>query len=179
MRTPRVTLGIATGRRMRGFTLMEVMFAMTVAILMGATIIESLLFSQRIAARTRLYTNARAIVQRNLDAATGVAFTGTACASGTSILKITGTAGLSCDDDGGTGVLSENIQVLKSGSNVAVTVVSGTLTRIVSSEPVYVTGTTSADPNALVMRITFKVDYDYLSHHYTYSETTLRSVDSQ
>ncbi len=157
----------------RGFTLMEVIFAMAFSIILGAAVITSLVTSQRFAARARLLTNARAIVQRNMDAAMGVAFTGTS--STPAILALTSSAGVVCDDDGGTGSPVENIQVLRSGSNV---LVSGTLLRIVSAEPVIVSGT-AVDASVVVRRVTFQIDYDYLSQHYTFSETTLRSSDLQ
>ena len=167
-------LGPASKRWVSGYTLMEVMFAMMVVILLGASMINSLMFCERFAARTRLYTNARAIVQRNLDAATGVLFTGTTTTP--AILSTTSSAGTVCDDDGGTGVPVENIQVLKSGTNVLVT---GTLTRFVTNESVYVSSAAVSDTSAVVLRVTFQVNYNYLAHDYSYAETTLRSVDSQ
>jgi len=155
----------------RGFTLMEVVFAMAFSIFLGAAIITSLMTSQRFAARARLLTNARAIVQRNIDAASGVVFSGTS--STPAILAITSGTGVVCDDDGGAP--GENIQVLQSGTNVLVT---GTLMRIVTAEPVIITGTAS-DSSVVVRRVTFQINYNYLSLPYTYSETTLRSADSQ
>jgi type II secretory pathway pseudopilin PulG len=150
---------------------METVFAMMVAVLLGVALINSLTLSYRFATRARLMTNARAIVQRNIDAATGVVFTGTN--STPDILGLTASSGVVCDDDGGA--TQENIQILRSGSNI---LVSGTLKRFVSSEPVKVSGT-ATDSTATVRRITFQVDYDYLNVHYTHSETTLRSADSQ
>ncbi|MCX6966221.1 MAG: type II secretion system protein [Verrucomicrobia bacterium] len=156
----------------RGFTLIEIIFGVAFSAFLGAVIITSLMNSQRFAARARLLTNARAIVQRNIDAASGVAFSASAPPP---ILAITASGGEICDDDGGTGTPVENIQVLRSGTNV---LVSGTLRRIVTAEPVIVTGTTS-DASVVVRRVTFQIDYDYLSIHYTHSETTLRSSDLQ
>jgi len=156
-----------------GFSLVEVVVAMTISILMGAAIIMSLMASQRFAAKARLLTNARVIVQRNIEAATGVIFTGTS--STPAILALTGDAGVVCDDDGGSGAPVENIQVLRGTNNVLVT---GTLRRIVTAEPVVVSGT-EVNSSVVVRRITFQIDYDYLSHHYTHSETTLRSADAQ
>jgi len=155
-----------------GFTLLEVIFAMAFSIILGAAVITSLMTSQRFAARARLLTNARAIVQRNIDAAAGVAFSGTS--STPAILATTASSGTVCDDDGGSATI-ENIQTLSTANDV---LISGTLLRIVTAEPVIVTGTT-ADASTVVRRITFQIDYDYLWHHYTYSETILRSSDSQ
>ena len=156
----------------RGLSLLEIVFAMAFSIFLAIAITTSLLTSQRIAARVRLLTNARAIVQRNIDAAAGIAFTS---GSIPDILAITSSSGVVCDDDGGSGSPVENIQVLRTGTTALVT---GTLTRIVSAEPVIVSGT-AADASVLVRRVTFKIDYDYLSLHYTHSETTLRSADLQ
>ncbi|MEI8233654.1 MAG: type II secretion system protein [Verrucomicrobiota bacterium] len=158
-------------RRDRGFTLVEIAFGMMVSIFMGFAILNSLIVSQRFAARARLLTNARAIVQRNIDAASGVAFTGST--STPTILAVTSGTGVVCDDDGGAP--TENIQLLRSGTNI---LVSGTLRRIVTSEPVTVSGTAS-DPSVIVQRVTFQIDYNYLNIPYSYSETTLRSADSQ
>jgi len=152
-----------------GFTLMEVVFGILFSLTLGAVIVTSLITSQSFAARARLLTNARAIVQRNIDAATAIAFTS---GSIPTILQTTPTSGVVCDDDGGSGSPVENIQVQQSGTNALVT---GTLTRIVSNEPAVVTGTVSA----LVQRVTFRIDYTYLGNPYTYSITTLRSADTQ
>lgn len=161
-------------RRERGFTLLEIVFAMLVAVFLGLALINSLTVSYDFATRARLLTNARAIVQRNIDAATGVVFSGTSStATIPDILSLT--TGTVCDDDGGTGAPLENIQLMRSGSNVLVT---GTLRRYVSTEPVTVSGTTTNN-SVVVRRITFQVDYDYRNRHYTHSETTLRSADSQ
>ena len=151
---------------------METIFGVALCFFLGAAVITSMTINLRFASCARLMTNARAIVQRNIEAADGIAFSGTS--STPAILVPTVTAGVICDDDGGSGAPVENIQVLSSGTNVLVT---GTLTRIVTSEPVIITGT--ADASVIVRRVTFQVDYDYQTHHYTYSETTLRSADTQ
>ena len=154
-----------------GFTLIEVCVATSFAILMGAVLIETLLQSERFAASTRLMTNARAIVQRNLNAAAGVVFNDPTSPPPL-LATTTGSTGVVCDDDGSSnaGTPIENIQLLRSGTNIAVT---GTLRRIVSAEPVPEAST------ATVRRITFQIDYDFRSRHYTYSETTLRASDNQ
>ena len=155
-----------------GFTLLEVIFAMAFSVFLGAAVISSLLASQRFAARARLLTNARAIVQRNIDAASSVTFTSSTTPA---ILAITSGTGVVCDDDGGTGTPVENIQILRTGTDVLVT---GTLRRIVTAEPVIVTGTAS-DASVAVRRVTSQIDYEYQSNHYPHSETTLRSADNQ
>jgi hypothetical protein len=173
--TPPSVFSRGPARANRGFALLEICFAVIFAALMGAVLIRSLLQSERYAASSRLLTNARVIIHRNINASTGIVFTGTS--STPDLLAVTSGSGVICDDDGSGSVTSplENIQVLRSGTNVAV---SGTLRRIVTAEPVIVSGT-SADSSVVVRRVTFQIDYDYRSHHYTYSESTLRSSDSQ
>jgi len=154
-------------RRECGAYLVEVCFALTISIFMGVSIVTSLVHSQRYATSARLLTNARAIVHRNIDASSGVVFTNSSIPT---LLGITSTTGTVCDDDGVTtgGIPVENIQLSQSGTAV----VTGTLTRIVTQQSV------SESSGANVLRITYQIDYDYLSKHCTYAETTLRSVDS-
>jgi len=134
---------------------------------MGAAIITALIHSQRYATSARLLTNARAIVHRNIDASSGVAFTNSSIPT---LLGTTVTTGVVCDDDGVTtaGTPVENIQLSQNGTAT----ITGTLTRIVRPQSV------SESAGATVLRITYQIDYDYLSKHCTYAETTLRSVDT-
>ena len=102
-------------QRMQGFTLMEVMIALVVIPLMVVGVIEGLLQSQRFATKSRLMTNARIIVQRNIEAATGIAFTGTTnllspASFGIVTLGTTGTSGSVSDDDAGSP--TENISAV-------------------------------------------------------------------
>ena len=157
----------------RGMTLIEVAISVAVVSLMAVGVLQALLMCERYSASMRLQTNARAITQRNINAASEVGFTGTGSAA-PMVLRITGTtstgaiAGAVCDDDAGSSL--ENISVLLSGTSAG-TLASGTLTRFVSQLPTTAYSTTS--DQAVVMKITFEVDYDYRSHHYTYSQTTL------
>lgn len=156
-----------------GFSLLEVCFAMLFAAVMAVSLIQCLLQNERYAASSRVLTNARMVVQRNINACAGIAFSGTA--STPALLALTASGGEVCSDDGVDGVTTQTVQIGGTGS---VATVSGTLRRIVTSEPVTVSGT-AVNSSVVVRRITFQIDYDYLSRHYTYSETTLRSADSQ
>jgi type II secretory pathway pseudopilin PulG len=153
----------------RGMTFLEICVAMAISILIGAGLLAGLTQCLSFAASGRLLTNARAIVHRNIDAAGGVAFTSTS--SIPTILATTGSAWTVCEDDGATttGTTVENIQL--SGSNNTV-LVTGTLRRMVAQE------TASESASAQIYRITFKVDYTFLSKSFSYSETTLRSIDN-
>lgn len=152
----------------RGFTLIEVYVAVGISILLGAAILDGLLQCMSYTASSRLMTNARAIVHRNVDAAAGVSFP--SASSAPSLLMATAGSWSVCEDDGGAvpGITAENIQI--SGSNNSV-VVTGTLSRMVTQENV------PESSSAQVYRVTFKVDYAFLSKNYSYSETTLRAVD--
>lgn len=154
-------------RQERGVFLLDVCFALAVSIFMGVAIVTSLIHCQRYATSARLLTNARAIVHRNIDASSGVVFTNSSIPT---LLGTTSTTGTVCDDDGvtTTGIPVENIQLSQNGTAVII----GTLTRIVTQQSV------SESAGANVLRITYQIDYDYLSKHCTYAETTLRSVDS-
>ena len=151
----------------KGFTLLEVCVATTLSILLAAAIIGSLVQCMRFAAAARLLTNARAIIHRNINAASGVGFTDTL--NPPSILAIT--SGKVCEDDGVTtaGTTLENIQL---GTNGSATV-TGTLSQVVSPETINEANATTA----VVYRVTFTLSYIFASKPYSYSETTLRAKD--
>jgi len=155
-------------RSVNGFTVTEVLVAMMLSILVGAAIVRALLGSEEFAGRSRLMTNARAIVQRNCSAATGALFMGPSSAPG--ILAYSTTQGGDvCQDTGGP---TENISLTLNSGTV---LVSGTLRKTVVDE------STPSSLSSLgplpVRRITFRIDYDYRARHYTYSESVVRSQD--
>jgi len=175
---------------MQAFTLIEVVIAGAVAVILGVAVVEALLISQRLAAEARLFTNARVIVQRNIDATLGATFNSTA--NPPPMLTVTGTSGVICDDDAGSNL--ENISVLLSGAlgSGSGTLVTGTLKRWVNplpSVPPWSTSGSSPYPSGMstlvVYEIKFQVDYDYglttygTCSHFSYSESTLKSLDSQ
>ena len=144
------------------FTLAEVVIAMMIAVLIGSGVVGSLLTSERFSARMRLLTNARVILQRNIDTALGVSFTTTATPD---ILAITPASGVVFNDNGSA---QEQIAVLRSGT---IAMVTGTVTRIVTAEP--------NPDNADIRRVTFRIDYSYLSRLSSFSMTTIRARDDQ
>jgi len=138
---------------------------------MGAGVVGALLSSMSYAGRSRMLTSARAVVQRNVDAATGVLYSGST--SIPLILTTTNGANVTCDDDGGSS--TETLTTLRGGTRALVT---GTLSRNVHREAI-LSGSLSDVSGIVVMRVTFQVDYDYLGRHYTYGQSTLRSQDTQ
>ena len=148
--------------RLRAFTLAEVIVAMMVAVLIGSGVVASLLTSDRFSARMRVLTNARVILQRNIDTALGVSFTTT---STPDILAITPASGVVFNDNGSA---QENIAVLRNGT---IAMVTGTVTRIVTAEP--------NPDNADIRRVTFRIDYTYLSRLSSFEMSTIRARDDQ
>lgn len=123
---------------------------------------HALLTANRLAASSRVLTNARAVIQRNIDTALTVTFTQ---ASQPAILAITPTTGMVYDDDGG---FDNTIQIEVQDNGTAV-VAAGVLTRTV-------TAVANAD-NADIRQITFSLTYTYMKRPQTMSMTTMRSID--
>lgn len=148
--------------RRAAFTLVQVMIATGIIALAGLAGVQALFLVNRKAAAMRMTTNARAVVQRNIDTALGVPFS---AAQQPAILAITPSGGTVYDDDG-NGDNLVNVVLMRDGTDV---LVYGTLTRIVTAEP--------NGQNVDLRRITFQLDYSYRGQPYTYSMTTMRSPD--
>lgn len=138
------------------------MVATGVIVMCGVGGVQALVMVNRKASSMRLFTNARAAVQRNIDAALCVPFSSTLEPP---ILALTSGAGEVYDDDG-QGDNLVDIALTRAGTDA---VVRGTLTRIVLAEP-------NGD-GANIRRVTFRIAYTFLSHPYGYEMTVLRSVD--
>jgi len=147
--------------RQRGFTLVELMVAVGVVVIAGMVGVQAMALLNAKAASMRIMNNARAIVQRNIDTAMGVAYTATSVPA---ILATTTTSGSVYVDDGTANL--ENVVYLRNGTTPLIT---GTLTRTVVAEP-------NSEGQAL-LRVTFSLTYTYRKHNYTYSMTTLRAPD--
>ncbi len=148
--------------RLAGFALVEVMIAAMLIGVVAVGSVKTLDQLNRNAASNRIITNARAVVQRNIDTALSVTCQKDAIPA---ILSLTPAAGQVYDDDGGTANVVTVAQRGSSGVNLA----TGTLTRIV---------TTFANADAAdIRRITFRLNYNYRGRAYTYSLTTLRAID--
>ncbi len=147
-----------------GFTLLEVIVAMCVAAILGSTTLIALLSAQKYATSTRVLNNARIIVQRNIHTALGVKFTDVDVPG---ILQLTDSGGVTYNDQGGGSSPTVPI-IVSSASN---TVVSGTLTRIVTAHP--------NSANAVIRRVTFRLDYELQGRSISYSMSTIRAQDNQ
>ena len=145
-----------------GFTLVQIMIASAIIVIVGLASVQALVLMNRKAAVMRTLSNARAVVQRNIDTAMGVPLT---ASSVPPILAITTATGAVYDDDGGGDNLV-NIALLRAGTSAWL---KGTLTRTVVAEA-------NAD-NADIRRVTFSVTYTYRGRPYTFAMTTLRTID--
>ena len=145
-----------------GFSIVQVMVAMGVIVICGIAGVQALVHVNQKAAAMRMLTNARAVVQRNIDTALCVPFSSTIQPA---ILALTSAGGAVYDDDGGGDNLV-NIALTRSGTDATV---RGTLTRIVLAEA-------NAD-SADIRRVTFRLDYVFRRHAYSYEMTTLRTLD--
>ena len=149
-------------RRMSGFTVIQAVVAMGVIAIAGAAGMMALVQVNNKAAAMRTLNNARAIVQRNIDAALGVAFSPTVQPP---ILAFTPTTGSVFDDDGG----GDNLVTIVTPKSAAGTTIKGTLTRIVTAQA-------NAD-GADIRRVTFRIDYTIRGRAYSLSMNTLRGSD--
>jgi len=143
---------------------MEIIVSATVLCLAVTGSLTALVSLNRNAAATRLLTNARAVVQRNVDTALTVPY-----ASGTNstippILAITSASGATYSDDNAAPAV--NIDLAGAQGTPLVT---GTLTRTVTA--------VSNSLNATILQITFAINYTYRSRNYSYQVTTMRAPD--
>jgi hypothetical protein len=161
----RMYRGFHLGQRARscaGILLMEAMVAVAILGLVAVGATHALLTANRLAASSRVWTSARAVVQRNLDTALTITFTQTSVPP---ILAFTSGAGEVWDDDGG----SDNTVQIAVQDGPGLVVASGVLTRTV---------TAVANPdNADIRRVTFRLDYQYRGRPVSLAMSTMRSVD--
>jgi prepilin-type N-terminal cleavage/methylation domain-containing protein len=147
-----------------GLTLVEVAIAVALLGLVAAAAIAALMSLNKNAVATRVMTNAREIVQRNIENAIAAPFNSS---SEPNILKITNASGVVWDDAGGTGTV--NVYTSRDGTST----VTGVLKRIVVAE----TNPVSAD----LRRVTFHLDYPasgaFLGRTFSYEMTTIRAMD--
>lgn len=142
--------------------MVEVMIACAVIVMAFGAVMQALLQFNRQALLSRVQTNARMVVQRNIDQALAEKFTFTETPA---ILALTPPSGSTWDDDGGG---DNRVAItVENGTNIATTL--GTLTRTVTA----VANTSGAD----VRLVQFSISYSYRGRPYTYSVTTMRSRD--
>lgn len=142
-------------------TVVEVAVGLAVLGIVASAGLASFISLNKNAVRTRIMTNAKEVVQRNIETAMGVPFLTT---SEPSILQITGTSGSTWDDDGG----SDNKVTIYSSRDSSQQI-KGDLKRIVLPE--------SNSAGADIRRVTFHLDYNILGTPVSYEMTTIRALD--
>jgi type II secretory pathway pseudopilin PulG len=149
-------------RAEHGMTLAEITIGTALLGLVAATALTCLTVLNKNAVSSRVLSNAREIVQRNLEAAVGCPFTPTIEPD---ILKITTSTGTPWDEAGGSSQVT--IYTSRDGTEP---ILKGTLTRTVVAE---------ANPptNADIRRVKFHLDYTLFSRPLSYEMTTIRAID--
>jgi type II secretory pathway pseudopilin PulG len=142
-------------------TLVEIAIGVALLGLVATTALATLMVLNKNAVSTRLMTNAKEIVQRNIEKAVGVPFTSTGIPT---ILAPTVSGGVPWDEAGGS--LPVTIYTSRDGTG---TPVQGTLTRTVTAE--------ANTPNADIRRVKFRLSYTLFGRQMGYELTTLRAVD--
>ncbi len=176
-----------------GITIVEAVTAMAITAIISAAAIGSLLTAQALAARARLMTNARVVVQRNIDTALSIPFSGI---NPPEILQVTNGAWEiyeeTFDSDASASPTPTPSPTPSPGPSPAPTpapnttvalnsegdpIVLGTLTRLVTDLP---SGQLPNDvPGVIIRKVTFRIQYTYLNRSYQYEMTTLRAQDIQ
>lgn len=160
--------GTSQCRKLGGFAMVEVLVAATLIGVAAIASIQGLGVLNRNAAEVRAMTNARAILERNIDTALSATWTANSLPA---VLAFTGNAGAIYDDDAGTpfdnGIANTASIVLQGEAGAQL--ITGKLTRIVV--PV-------ANPeNADIRQVTFQLDYSYRGRNYSSQLTTMRAID--
>ncbi len=153
---PRLRLG---ARPRAALTIVETAIAVAVLGLVAATAIATLVLLNRYSVSNRVMTNAREIVQRNIEAAIAAPFTTTSVPA--ILVKATSAV---WDDDGGGDNL-ETVYVNRDGTSK----ITGKLLRTVTGEP----NAAGAD----IRRVTFHLDYTLSGRALSYEMTTIRALD--
>ena len=141
---------------------MQAIIGMGIIAVAGAAGVTALVQMNNKAAAMRTLNNARAIVQRNIDSALGVAFSKTLQPA---ILGITSSSGVLYDDDGG----GDNQVAISPAKTVGGVPIMGNLYRIVTQQ--------ANGDGVDIRRVTFRIDYTIRGRAYSYQMTTLRGSD--
>ncbi len=142
-----------------GLTLVEIAIAVAILGLVAAAAIATLVVLNKNATSARLMTNAREIVQRNIEAAIAAPFT---TANIPTILAF-GTNAVWDDDGGGDNL--ETLYLSRDGTSK----ITGALFRTVTAE----TNGAGAD----IRRVTFRLNYSQFGRPFSYEMTTIRAMD--
>lgn len=145
--------------RARGFALIETLATCLVITVTFLGVMQSLLLLNQRAVLSRIQTNARAIVQRNIDRALSEKYTPNILPA---ILATTDADGEPWEDDGGT----DGLVTVVAENGTTNSTVRGTLTRTVTTSSV--TG---------LRLVQFSLTYAYRTKNYTFSASTARARD--
>jgi hypothetical protein len=152
-------------RRFSGFALLEVMMSMGLVMLIAVSATHAILTVNRISARNRVMTAARAVVQRNIDNALSLTWDASVLPA---VLATTSATGTVFDDDSGGNANMVNLIIQKNGASQVI-LLQGVLTRIVVDVP--------DNEGADIRRITFRLNYNYQRTDYAIEMTTIRTID--
>ena len=152
---------VANKHRESGLTFVEIAVSVALLGVVFATVLGTLIVLNRNASSTRLMTNVREIVQRNIETAVGVPFT---TSNIPSVLAITPAGGQAWDE----GVAGNNPVTIYTSRDGTMKV-TGTLLRIVTAEA----NSLSAD----IRRVTFRLSYTIYGRNLSYELTTIRAKD--
>jgi type II secretory pathway pseudopilin PulG len=143
-----------------GMTIVEIAVGAALISLVTAMAIATLIVLNKNAVSTRIMTNAREIVQRNIEAAIAIPFTSS------NIPPILATATNAVWDDDGGDPSTVAIYTSRDGTST----MSGRLLRTVQAE--------TNIPGADIRRVTFRLDnYSLYGRPMNYELTTIRAVD--
>ena len=146
--------------------LLEIAVSVALLGVVFATVLGTLIILNRNASSNRLMTNAREIVQRNIETAVGVPFS---TSSVPSILALTSASGQVWDNGEGDPVPIYQSSDWDDNAKTGSMKITGTLLRIVTAEP----NTLSAD----IRRVTFRLSYTLYGRNLSYELTTIRAKD--
>ena len=146
--------------------LVEVTVALGLLTLMVVSSTQALMQSNRQAAIMRTMTAARGIVQRNIDTALTVGWNFNVEPA---ILTVTPATGTPYDDDAPPASNADGIVQIAVMEDGTTTTVPGTLWRIVT--PV------ANSDGAIIRKVTFRLDYKYLTRPYSVEMVTQRAID--
>ncbi len=152
--------------RERAVTIVEVAVGTALLGLVSASALATLMILNKNSVSTRLMTNVREVVQRNIETAIGVPFSS---GNAPPILAITSANGTTWDDGTGNPVPIYKSRDWDDTTNAGTLKLTGTLTRIVTAEP--------NTPGADIRRVTFRVDYLLYGRALSYQLTTIRAMD--
>lgn len=149
-----------------GIALVEMVVGLTLLALIAVSSTQALLQANRQAAIMRTMTAARGVVQRNIDTALTVNWSSTLQPP---ILALTSSGGTPYDDDAAPESNTDNVVQIAVMENGTTKTVPGTLWRIVTDVP--------NPDNAPLRKVTFRLDYTYLTRAYSVQMDTERAID--